>query len=124
MFCIFFFFFQAEDGIRDGTVTGVQTCALPIWAAPNAHWTWTRRRRGLTVRTSFRTLLNWDLSRQVCDEVMRFEVTEAGARRVFTQRHQTRIVFPQELCALVALAGGYEFCGWFSNFSLRRPLER
>src|SRR6266568_6407074 len=25
------FFFQAEDGIRDGTVTGVQTCALPIW---------------------------------------------------------------------------------------------
>src|SRR3989337_3064640 len=25
------FFFQAEDGIRDATVTGVQTCALPIW---------------------------------------------------------------------------------------------
>src|SRR5439155_6451526 len=24
-------FFQAEDGIRDGHVTGVQTCALPIW---------------------------------------------------------------------------------------------
>src|SRR5689334_24278780 len=29
-FFFFFFFFQAEDGIRDGTVTGVQTCALPI----------------------------------------------------------------------------------------------
>src|SRR5207245_5436977 len=31
-FCIniFSFFFQAEDGIRDATVTGVQTCALPI----------------------------------------------------------------------------------------------
>src|SRR5206468_8483463 len=28
----FFFFFQAEDGIRDLIVTGVQTCALPIWA--------------------------------------------------------------------------------------------
>src|SRR5207248_4707735 len=28
----FFFFFQAEDGIRDRTVTGVQTCALPILA--------------------------------------------------------------------------------------------
>src|SRR2546430_5441593 len=28
--CLFFFFFQAEDGIRDLTVTGVQTCALPI----------------------------------------------------------------------------------------------
>src|SRR5438105_15709060 len=27
---LFFFFFQAEDGIRDPLVTGVQTCALPI----------------------------------------------------------------------------------------------
>src|SRR2546427_7744071 len=30
MLCVVFFFFQAEDGIRDLTVTGVQTCALPI----------------------------------------------------------------------------------------------
>src|SRR5690348_18293964 len=37
------FFFQAEDGIRDGRVTGVQTCALPIshltlynWSGPVA----------------------------------------------------------------------------------------
>src|SRR5437762_9147956 len=29
-FCFYFFFFQAEDGIRDTSVTGVQTCALPI----------------------------------------------------------------------------------------------
>src|SRR5256886_12454023 len=32
LFC--FFFFQAEDGIRDLTVTGVQTCALPISKVP------------------------------------------------------------------------------------------
>src|SRR2546426_4198851 len=30
MVSLFFFFFQAEDGIRDYKVTGVQTCALPI----------------------------------------------------------------------------------------------
>src|SRR2546427_8129834 len=30
---LLFFFFQAEDGIRDLTVTGVQTCALPIWGS-------------------------------------------------------------------------------------------
>src|SRR5260221_9190332 len=29
-YVFFFFFFQAEDGIRDHCVTGVQTCALPI----------------------------------------------------------------------------------------------
>src|SRR2546427_7188402 len=34
----FFFFFQAEDGIRDLTVTGVQTCALPIsWLLAFCH---------------------------------------------------------------------------------------
>src|SRR2546422_4841655 len=32
---VFFFFFQAEDGIRDVAVTGVQTCALPICARPS-----------------------------------------------------------------------------------------
>src|SRR3712207_6869265 len=31
---LFFFFFQAEDGIRDIGVTGVQTCALPILILP------------------------------------------------------------------------------------------
>jgi hypothetical protein len=55
---------------------------------------------------------------------MQFEISENGARRVVTQRHRTRIVFPQELLALVDSAGGYEFCGWFSNFSFRRPLEQ
>src|SRR6266702_1634855 len=53
---IFFFFFQAEDGIRDGHVTGVQTCALPILVrslaaqgvdprAVNLDWVTLRRRQ-------------------------------------------------------------------------------
>src|SRR5207244_8039212 len=33
---LLFFFFQAEDGIRDDLVTGVQTCALPISEASDA----------------------------------------------------------------------------------------
>src|SRR5437016_435802 len=36
-----YFFFQAEDGIRDWSVTGVQTCALPISATP----AWTVKRQ-------------------------------------------------------------------------------
>src|SRR2546421_2733326 len=35
--CVFFFFFQAEDGIRDLIVTGVQTCALPIYQHRDPH---------------------------------------------------------------------------------------
>src|SRR6266436_9224173 len=43
-----FFFFQAEDGIRCVAVTGVQTCALPIW--PCCHGGRLRRLRGPTHR--------------------------------------------------------------------------
>src|SRR2546422_2784726 len=50
MYCIatlviFFFFFQAEDGIRDVAVTGVQTCALPIFgpaASRTCRWVLSR----------------------------------------------------------------------------------
>src|SRR6476620_6514558 len=40
--CVIFFFFQAEDGIRDIGVTGVQTCALPIsrWALAGSGLRW------------------------------------------------------------------------------------
>src|SRR6266513_3037153 len=38
-FYIFFFFFQAEDGIRYRNVTGVQTCALPILRYEYTPWT-------------------------------------------------------------------------------------
>src|SRR5262249_59936412 len=36
----YFFFFQAEDGIRDWSVTGVQTCALPILKLSHLHGSW------------------------------------------------------------------------------------
>src|SRR5256714_8535689 len=38
--CVIFFFFQAEDGIRDKLVTGVQTCALPISRLPPIVVSW------------------------------------------------------------------------------------
>src|SRR5690606_24299371 len=47
----FFFFFQAEDGIRDFHVTGVQTCALPIW---------TGRIRGLIGRDFSKPMPDFD----------------------------------------------------------------
>src|SRR5207244_6831902 len=59
--CLFFFFFQAEDGIRDDLVTGVQTCALPIY------------RIRLTADGQLRTCLfsrrEWDLKSPLRDGV-------------------------------------------------------
>src|SRR5437762_14310024 len=66
MLCFsFFFFFQAEDGIRDTSVTGVQTCALPI-SAGRGHvpsrsgdgQAPPRSRRGASMKTMFKSLAN------------------------------------------------------------------
>src|SRR2546429_2107437 len=47
-----FFFFQAEDGIRDVAVTGVQTCALPILSGQANITSWVNRVPGVPIRTS------------------------------------------------------------------------
>src|SRR5689334_24123619 len=60
MLMFFFFFFQAEDGIRDGTVTGVQTCALPISSFPVG-----RRPGGAPRRPASRARLATPRSRSV-----------------------------------------------------------
>src|SRR2546422_7153658 len=75
-FC-FFFFFQAEDGIRDVAVTGVQTCALPIffttaqfWYAvdllPSTEWhpiMWDDPTRGLQKRDWYKDLNKTEIGR-------------------------------------------------------------
>src|SRR2546430_9279752 len=48
-----FFFFQAEDGIRDLTVTGVQTCALPILRSEKWGDSVAERRTGMRVIAAF-----------------------------------------------------------------------
>src|SRR5256885_12883354 len=55
-----FFFFQAEDGIRDYKVTGVQTCALPIWAVSPAEFVPLAESTG-----GSRRLTNWVLAAAV-----------------------------------------------------------
>src|SRR5258706_12037958 len=48
------FFFQAEDGIRDWSVTGVQTCALPILSRPiQFGWQYVERRKSVNFGKTF-----------------------------------------------------------------------
>src|SRR5437870_13359235 len=51
---VLFFFFQAEDGIRDGHVTGVQTCALPISVTASNEWLSSPRASASPTRNSRR----------------------------------------------------------------------
>ena len=61
---------------------------------------------------------------QVFREDIDFEVVENGAMRRYRQHHLSRMVFPQELKALVALAGSFEFVQWFYGFKPHQVLDR
>src|SRR2546430_5905746 len=86
---VIFFFFQAEDGIRDLTVTGVQTCALPIcnlggvWAGRHAlakglGWLLSLRRAGIPVRRGVRGLRA--IGREQVERVVWDEIGRASCR--------------------------------------------
>src|SRR5688572_31539856 len=94
----FFFFFQAEDGIRDLTVTGVQTCALPIWRRrlPLRH-----RRRRLRERAKSRALetsWTWKLTSQRRSESADRTVSQTAAVFGYRRRIGVRC---REVCATV-----------------------
>ena len=94
------------------------------WTDPARRWSWTRRRGRATVRATFEALKDLDPVTQVFYEDMELEVHENGMRHVYRQRHASRMVFPQELRSLVALAGGFELCEWFYGFKPRLRLDR
>jgi SAM-dependent methyltransferase len=94
------------------------------WIDPARAWSWSRRRGRLIVRASFSTLHNLDPVTQVFQERLILEAIENGDLRVYRQTHTSRMVFPQELRALVDLAGGFEFVQWFFGFKSHQVLER
>src|SRR5207247_9623919 len=94
------------------------------WTDPARACSWSRRRGRVIVRASFSALNNVNPVSQVFTERMTLEAVENGTRRVYRQKHQSRMVFPQELRALVDLAGGFEFVQWFFGFKAHQVLER
>src|SRR5207247_6389055 len=89
----FFFFFQAEDGIRDPLVTGVQTCALPIWlknevgAEIDRHKIVLERPIKDTGEHEVAIKLHHDVTAQLV-----FQVKSAAAARADTTRSEERRV--------------------------------
>ncbi|HEV8586302.1 MAG TPA: class I SAM-dependent methyltransferase [Methylomirabilota bacterium] len=94
------------------------------WTDPARAWSWSRRRGKVIVRASFSALLAVNPVTQVFREDMVLEGIENGRRRVYRQSHLSRMLFPQEVKALVALAGGFEFVQWFFGFKAHQILEK
>ena len=94
------------------------------WTDPARAWSWSKRRGKVIVRASFSALNDVDPVSQVFREHLTLEAIENGSRRTYRQTHLSRMVFPQELRALVELAGGFEFVQWFFGFKPHQVLER
>jgi SAM-dependent methyltransferase len=110
--------------VRPGGLYVFDRYMASSWTDPARRWSWSRRRGQLIVRASFSALNNVDPVSQVFREDMTLEAVENGTRRVYRQSHFSRMVFPQELRALVELAGGFEFVQWFFGFKPHQVLER
>jgi hypothetical protein len=94
------------------------------WTDPARRWSWTRRRGRATVRATFEALVDLNPVTQVFYENMELRIQENGTERTYRQRHASRMVFPQELQALVALCGGFELVEWFYGFKPHLTLAR
>ncbi|HET7875674.1 MAG TPA: class I SAM-dependent methyltransferase [Methylomirabilota bacterium] len=110
--------------VRSGGLYIFDRYMCSSWTDPARRWSWTRRRGRATVRATFEALKDVNPVSQVFYEDMLLEAQEDGVSRVYRQRHASRMVFPQELRALVELAGGFEFCEWFYGFKSRLKLDR
>jgi SAM-dependent methyltransferase len=110
--------------LRRGGIYVFDRYMASSWTDPARRWSWSRRRGGLIVRATFSALNDVNPVTQVFRERMILEAVENGTRRVYRQTHMSRMVFPQELRTLVALAGGFDFVQWFFGFKPHQVLER
>ena len=114
----------AARAVRPGGLYIFDRYLCSSWTDPARRWSWTRTRGRATVRATFEALKDLNPVTQTFYEEMELEVHEDGRRRVYRQRHASRMVFPQELRALVELAGGFELADWFYGFKPRLKLDR
>src|ERR1700693_1238908 len=109
--------------VRKGGLYVFDRYMCSSWTDPARRWSWTRRRGRATVRATFEALKDLNPVTQTFYEDMELEAHEDGRRHVYRQRHASRMVFPQELRALVALSGGFDLVEWFYGFKPHLKLD-
>src|SRR6266540_4542692 len=84
MYC-YFFFFQAEDGIRDRDVTGVQTCALPISPVSSRPF-----QMVCILGTRRPSSSRWTAARRRSEERREGKSVDLGGRRIIKKKKKSK----------------------------------
>jgi len=83
---------------------------------------WTMESGGLSVMTEWGVETHCNPITQVEHVLTRITIERDGRQETIETRGDLRPLLPQELLALVELAGGWQFAGWWGDFDLARPL--
>src|SRR5690606_38151868 len=122
------FFFQAEDGIRDFHVTGVQTCALPIWRQAGGGEDSCVAMRAIAGPAAVRAFKGAmpGVKRGVTHQSVRFCETSDGVRIAYaTSGHGRPLVRVATWLTTLELEWGCAVCRpWLSELSLEHTLVR
>src|SRR5205809_1445936 len=114
--CCVFFFFQAEDGIRDVAVTGVQTCALPIYALWHRPAVWGFLDKGSVPKR---------VAQNAIEQVFLYELCFSDIFNLRLKESPSRDLTDLEFTALIYIAVGAtnDGIGWLIGAS-RQRVER
>lgn len=81
--------------------------------------TWTRRRDGIEVKTTYKLEQKDSLS-QTSEENITLEVDDHGKKLEFVGKKIIKHVYPQEFMTIVKLNNKFEFLGWFERFKFKK----
>ena len=118
----------------DSVATSLNKGGLYLIQNISLNWTrdskqsWTMKRNGISVKTSFETKHSKDALNQIYTEKLTLEVNDNGHRKKFAQEEDLKFIFPQEFKTLINLNGEFEFLGWWKGngniWHMDQPLEK
>lgn len=90
------------------------------WAKPGffGSQSWVVERDDITVKTTYALELR-DTLKQAAVATITLDVNDNGKELMFEESREVKIIFPQELLALIELNGKFEFIGWFEHDSVK-----
>jgi len=111
---------SVADALKSGGLYLIENFRLD-WASKDffGSQSWTMERNGIQVKTTYNIELQNALT-QMLKETIKLEVNDHDKQLVFEESGNMKMIFPQELLALVEWNNKFEFIGWFERSRMKK----